>query len=277
MPRPSEMNRSDLLDVLCRRVVEDAPRGPAVFTADELHRWPADSLEAVSKAGLLEKVRRSDRVECRGCTMRCCRPVEQARSSEGRPPRYFVTCDLRDDVSRIPVPAARLARWRSDPAKFAAFVARCLGLPLPESTDATSFVRLGTFRTPRLSRAISIEFDETVRLRVGDARIDITELITWEGGRVRIDPDELGLVAEQASETLVGGRRYQASRVKQRHKKQRTELRNQRLQDAADDLKRDHPTWNKTKIAEAIVESGEFGEYRHLQAGGIERIIRVRK
>jgi hypothetical protein len=111
-------------------------------------------------------------------------------------------------------------------------------------------------------------------LRIGDAEIKLSELVKRDGERVYIDHDELHIRASQSVDPQAGGKRYQQSRLKQRHRAEVTALRNLRLQDKADQLKRGNPAMKKADIARAIIASGTFGI---MGLATVTRIIRVPK
>ena len=119
-------------------------------------------------------------------------------------------------------------------------------------------IRFGTWAGARLRRAIALEFKNSAILRIGDTEIDLSELVKWDGERVCIDHEELNIRASQSADQQTGGKRYQQSRLKQRHRAELTKLRNSRLQEMAEQLKRTTPAMKKTDIAKALIASGEF-------------------
>jgi cytochrome P450 len=175
-------------------------------------------------------------------------------------------------IPRQAVPR-RLERWHTSRGQIANFVACQLSLSPPDFGEEIYTARLGTFKSRNARRAVSIEFAETVWLLLGDTRVELSELLKVDGGHIRLDHEELRILAHQSADGRTGGKRYQPSRTRQRHLAQLTELRNIRLQEVADRLKRANPTWKKHTIAAAIIESGEFAEFK--TQATVERIIRV--
>jgi len=185
----------------------------------------------------------------------------------------LLTCELRGDISCIPVAPRRLERWRMTRQQLVGFIARELNLPVPVFAEAVGIIRLGTFKGHSVRCAIAIEFSEKVSLLAGDARIFPSELMKWNRSCICLDREELEIRGGASSERQTGGKRYQASKVKQQLSAQLRILRDQRLQEMADQLKTANPIWKKSSIAAAIFESGEFPGIK--QRTTIERIIIV--
>jgi hypothetical protein len=153
------------------------------------------------------------------------------------------------------------------------FVARELNLRAPVFAEAVGIIRLGTFKGHDVRRALAVEFAEKVWLLAGDARIDLSEVMKWNPGRICLDREEFEIRAGGSPDRQTGGKRYQASRVKQQLSAQLRILRDQRLQEMADQLKGANSKWKKSAIAAAIFGSGEFPGIKERTT--VERIIRV--
>lgn len=274
MLSPQRVEIRDFFHDLCDRIADTASDRHETITADEIDRWPSGFLEPFLKGGLIKKSRRAERIECRGCAERCSRPIEQLPSPTPLPPRWGVTCDLRDDISWLSVHSRRLQRWRTNPQFLVAFVASELNRPLPPNIEVPGFVQLGTFMGSRNRRAIALRFGDTTEFLLGDESFELADLLQRDGGRLKLDLEKIRLMVDTASETVVGGKRYRPSRLNQQRKKAKTAQRDLRLQDAADILKQQHPGWPKPKIAQAIFDSGDFLD---VSAKRITRIIRVVK
>ena len=119
---------------------------------------------------------------------------------------------------------------------------------------------------------MALEFKNSAILRIGDAEIELSELVKLDGERVRIDREELDIRVSQSADSQTGGKRHQQSQLKQRHRTEFTKLRNLRMQEKADQLKRGNPAMKKADIAKELMASGVFGTTDHAT---IERIIRV--
>ena len=108
---------------------------------------------------------------------------------------------------------------------------------------------------------------------MGDARLDLRDLMKLDGQDIHLDRDELRILAQHSADEQTGGQRYQPSRNKQRYLVELTKLRNVRMQEMADQLKRANPSWKKNAIAQAIIESGECANIKNTAT--VERIIGV--
>ena len=90
--------------------------------------------------------------------------------------------------------------------------------------------------------------------------------------RLASTSEELDIRARELADPQTGGKRHQHSRLKQRHRAELTKLRNSRLQELAEQLKRGTPAMKKTDIAKALIASEEFGP---MDTATVARIIRV--
>lgn len=148
-----------------------------------------------------------------------------------------------------------------------------LTAPLPAKIEIPGIVRLGSLKGNRKRRAIALRFDEKVELLIGDECFELADLIQWDGDRLKLDLEELRLIADTTGETTVGGKRYQRSKITQQRRRERTAQRDKHLQEAADSLKEQRPGWSKPDIAQAILDMGTF---ENISKKRIARIIRVK-
>ena len=185
----------------------------------------------------------------------------------------FIQCNQTDvDYGLIELEPSELRQWHASRSRVVAFVARDMKLSPNDQDDRAVHIRFGTWAGARLRRAIALEFKNSAILRIGDAEIELSELVKWDGERVCIDHEELEIRASQSADPQTGGKRHQQSRLKQRHRAELTKLRNLRLQEMAEQLKRGTPAMKKTDIAKALIASGEFGT---MDPATVARIIRV--
>jgi hypothetical protein len=185
----------------------------------------------------------------------------------------FIQCSQEDvDYGLIDIDSAALRTWHFSRSRLVTFVARELKVPAIDADDRAVHVRFGTWRRGSIRRALSLEFGDSVVMRLGDADIELSELMRLRGERICIDDEELQILGSQSHDLQIGGKRYQYSRLKQRKRAQVTELRNLRLQAMADDFKRQNPTTKKLDVAKAIIASGEFG---NMDPSTVSRLIRV--
>ena len=265
------MNLDKTLRPLLRQLASD-PSGKIVLGASEVARWPTGLLESLENSRVIEAGSPAESAICPGCSRACVVGV----AFDGR--KAILKCDQLDvDYGLIDVEPADLRQWHASRSRLVAFVARELRLSPDHRNDATARVRLGTWRGARARRTASLEFTSRVILRIGGDEVDLADLVKRDAVRVRVDKEELEIRAIQSADPHVGGKRYQASQLKQQHAAQLTVLRNRRLQMMADELKEANPTWKKAATASAILKSKEFirMNIRIKKATTLERIIRV--
>lgn len=267
------MSSTDVLRALVDRL-GDAGADAALFLGDETADWVPGALDALINSGLLAQASPATDVICDGCEARCLRPVFFGAPASEFGPRAFVICGMRDDTGIVETDLNRLARWQVSPRMIVRFVARQLGLRMKNYDDRSPVARLGTWKGATGRRAISVEFGAKAGLRVGGSEVDLAEILEVRGGRIAIDEVELALRSDQDLEAISGSKRFQPSRVHQRRQAVRTAARNQALQDAAEALRGQHPTWSKLRIVREIRQSADFAQ---MSAGRIARIIGIRK
>jgi hypothetical protein len=256
----------ELLRPLFRQIAM-VPRGDTVLGSLAVKHWPRELLSGIERARLLECGPTTEVQICPGCARACVLAV--SFTSEGG----FIQCNQTDvDYGLIDLEPSELRQWHASRSRVVAFVARELMLSPNDLDNRAAHIRFGTWASGRLRRAMALEFRNSVILRIGDAEIELTELVKWDGTRVCIDHEELEIQANRSADPQAGGKRYQRSRLKQRHRAELTRLRNSRLQEMADLLKRENPVMKKTDIAKAVIASGEFGI---MDPGTVARIVRV--
>ena len=256
----------ELLRPLFRQIAIE-PSGDTLLGSSAVKHWPRELLAGIERARLIEPGPNADAQICPGCAHACVLPV--SFTSEGG----FIQCNQTDvDYGLVEVESSELRQWHASRSRVVAFVARDMKLSPNDQDGRAVYIRLGTWAGSRLRRAIALEFKNSAALRIGDTEIDLSELMKWDGERVRIDHQELDIRASQSADPQTGGKRHQRSRLKQRHRAALTKLRNSRLQEMAERLKRESPAMKKMDIAKALIASEVFDT---MDAATVARIIRV--
>ena len=255
-----------LLQPLLRQVATN-PSGRTKLGSAVVKHWPSELLVGVERARLIEPGPASESQICPGCTHACVLAVSY--TSEGG----FIHCNQTEvDYGLIELEPSELRQWHFSRSRVVAFIARELKLSPNDRDDRAVHIRFGSWAGARIRRALALEFRSSAILRIGDAEIELSELVKWDGARVCLDHEELEFRASQSADSQTGGKRHQQSRLKQRHRAGLTQLRNLRLQEMADQLKRGNSAMKKADIAETVIASGVFG---NMNAATVARIIRV--
>lgn len=257
---------ADFLEPLFRRIAMD-PSGCTILGSSAVGYWPIELLAGLERARLIEAGPTSEAQICPGCSRACVMAV----TFTGR--GGLIQCNQSDvDYGLIELEPSELRQWQASRSGLIAFIARELKLSPSERDNRAVHIRLGTWARARVRRAMALEFKNTAILRIGDAEIELSELMKREGERVYVDREEVQIRAVQSADPQSGGKRYQQSRLKQQYGAGATALRNLRMQDMAEKLKRGNPAMKKADIAKAVVASGEFGT---VHPATVARIIRV--
>jgi hypothetical protein len=101
------MNGKIVLPELLLRL-QSSSNGQLLLGFAEVRRWPDSLLDTMLKQKLIKKIRPAQSLVCPGCEEACCRPVQTFPGLE----RAFIVCDLRSDISRVPVKLEQLQQWQ---------------------------------------------------------------------------------------------------------------------------------------------------------------------
>lgn len=255
-----------LMSPLFRGIATD-PTGSITFDSAVVACWPVALLPALERSRLVLSLPTRQMHVCPGCPRACV--MEVSLGNDGG----VIQCSQEDvDYGLIEIDSAALRTWHFSRSRLVTFVARELKAGATDADDRTVHVPLGTWRRGGVRRALSLEFGNSVVVRLGDANIELGELMKLRGEHIYIDEEELQILGNYSHDCQTGGKRYQHSRLKQLMRAQVTKLRNVRLQAMADDFKRQNPTTKKLDVARAIIAAGEFG---NMDPATVSRIIRV--
>jgi hypothetical protein len=141
--------------ILNRFAVFDRENG-AIFSAEELEEYPPETIDSLKGARLLTRAGYRKTVECDGCEQACFVSVFQSRRLEhGVPPRFFIACEEREEVGRIPVSPATLEQWQIDIYQFVQLLTSTLGVKAePEEIIPRQVFNLGSLTLKRKVRTL---------------------------------------------------------------------------------------------------------------------------
>jgi hypothetical protein len=92
-------------------------------------------------------------------------------------------------------------------------------------------IRFGT--SAQFGKPITLEFTTTVELLIGEERIDLVELLRWDGSALHVDHHLMQLLATNGRENPTGSEPYQKSKLAQERKRELTTYRDKLLQSRA--------------------------------------------
>jgi hypothetical protein len=170
-------------------------------STEELSQWPAAAVSALKSQGLLLKARPAKNVICDGCEQDCSMPVQTVTRANGSV-TSFVVCDKRSDTNRVPIPAARLALWRSDAQAVCGFVASSLGLQ-PSTVQATEdgFLAIGIARGKKRTQMLYLRIHGPLALVVGADAMPLADVIGFENGSFTLDQAVIRQMVDAATTT----------------------------------------------------------------------------
>ena len=85
--------------------------GETAFGTEDIAGWPKGDFDKAMRIGLLEQAAPATEVVCPGCEDACLEDVEFEPGHTPADMRAYVVCHRRDDIGRVKIPLAALARW----------------------------------------------------------------------------------------------------------------------------------------------------------------------
>lgn len=202
--------------------------GEAVFSREDIARWPEGDFESTLREGLLVEAAPADEVVCPGCEEACLEDVEFVRGDKPEETRAYVICGQRDDIGRVQIPMEMLDRWAVDRQRATELRGKEKG---NASTPATKRPRLSKpllkdsatrdrmldklSKNPEYRKAYEIVYkywdnphDETMRTVNNDTKLSLTDpsrishmkkrMVDWnEENKPQKPPEELVKMVEQ--------------------------------------------------------------------------------
>ncbi len=192
------MKAIDALIELFDRV--GACQGDAVFVNDEdLLQCPKAATKAMKAQKLIVKARPATSALCPGCECNCVMPVHNLPATASAQ-ASFIVCDKRDDINRVPVPAAKLIQWQCSTDLVCRFVASSLGLRSPaRQADIAGRWEIGIVCGDKRSQMICLEASDTLMLVAGSSRVPLAECIEFHEGAYSLDAVQIRRLADSAT------------------------------------------------------------------------------
>lgn len=190
------------------------------FTADEMLGWPGEVARALEKVGLLTGASPASSLECPGCEEACHRPVHIVPGATAAASQALIACDLRDDIGRVEVPVAALARVKSSGQRLAEAMASLLGLVAARPVAIGGHAwQVGQFAGAKHKAALVLSLDGTPRLALAGHTLALGDVLGWVKGALTVDHAALRKLVDrptgQAGEVAESGDE-RAQRIRER-------------------------------------------------------------
>ena len=236
--------------------------GSAVLlSSTDLSSWPVSAVAAMKSQRILKKTRPAGTVVCPGCEEFCTMPVNTL-PEETRRASWFVLCDKRDDINRVPVSADDLEQWRCDPEAICSFVARALEIRRSGRSDLDPEIHaIGVASGTKRSQMLSLAFGGDPALVAGDFRLPLAELVRFYEGAYVLDDMRVRQLVDQSR---MADPRHTPSNARREVRKLETEASHAAWRRAYQELKRSKPgksdVWYSQQIAKSSVAGGRSAE-----------------
>lgn len=255
------MTPQDALIELLERV--GASPVKAVFiNEEELACWPDEAVVALKTQKLLVKAKPATSAICPGCERECVMPVHIIPAKEDLPTRAFISCDKRNDISRVPVHLAKMNQWQCTLDSVCQFIVTCLKLRHSnQQTDNSNFRNIGIAKGNMRSQMLCLQADGVLFLVAGNSKLPPTELIEYHDGVYSLDNAMIWQLVDAA---ITADNRYTPSNAKREARKLDTAAMYESWQKEYWALKKQHPNksdiWYSQKIAKKEIASGRSTE-----------------
>jgi hypothetical protein len=183
---------------------------------EEILQWPSAAVKAMKAQRLIVKARPASSVICPGCESNCVMPVHTLPATRSKP-SFFIVCEKRGDINRVPVFTERLIQWQCSIDLISRFVASCLDLRISgRKTDCEDRWEIGIVRGDKHSQMLCLEVSAMLCLVVGSSRVPLAELIEFHKGAYTIDAEPIRQLADS---TTTSDARYTPSNVRREARK----------------------------------------------------------
>lgn len=260
------------LAAILERVAEPGEQAEAIFSFDEIKRWPANTVGPLLIAKLLKEFIPAEAVTCRGCEKHCRRPITFVDLPYGRRQMAISTCHLFREMGPFEHASNLLRRWSGSRELVARFVGRSGKLAIKDRDERWRRVRFGTVQFRDLQRTFSIELSGTATAKIGSLSLPLIDLLEWNERGINLDCEALADFAAQSEDKQSGNKRVQPSLAVREDSKHLTAIRDRKLQRRLNALAKAHRTLSKNQLAKKIEKSGEFPGMR---AGRIARVTKM--
>jgi hypothetical protein len=243
------MKPVDVLIELLDRV--GANQGAAVLvTDDEFCQWPSEAVKAMKSQKLVSRARPATSAICPGCEQQCVMPVHTPPAAAGSK-ASFIVCDKRSDINRVPVSASRLIQWQCNAELVCGVIATSLNLRRSNRQTANADLwEIGIATGNKRSQMLCLQADGGLTLVVGDNKVPLAELITFDKGQYSLDGD---IISQMVDASTTADSRYTPSQAKREARKLETQALHASWQKAYRELKRSKPgrtdSWYAYRIA----------------------------
>lgn len=249
-----------LIDLLERM---GSSQGNAVLVNDEeLTQWPIAAVVAMKSQGLLAKAKPASSAICPGCERDCVMPVHIIPTRDNLPARAFISCDKRNDISRVAIPFAKLNQWQCTIDSVCQFIVICLKLRgSNQPTENYSFRNIGITKGNKRSQMLCLKADGVLSLLAGNNTLPLIELIEYHDGAYSLDHVMIRQLVDTAT---TADNRYTPSNAKREARKLDTATMYESWQKEYRSLKKKRSgmtdTWYSKQIAKMEIANARSAE-----------------
>jgi len=235
-----------------------AAKGSAILVSSaDFSNWPSSAVSAMKSQRILTKAKPAGAVVCPGCEDACMMPVNTL--PEGmRKASWFVVCDKRDDINRVPISADDLEQWQADPEAICVFVATALGIRRSGQSDTGSGNRsIGIATGKKRSQMLCLALSDDPSLIVGDSQLPLADVVSFGADGYFLDSKIIEQFVDQSN---VADPRYTPSNARREVRKLKTAEKYEAWRREYRKLLKSHPdrsdVWYSQKIAKMPVAQG---------------------
>lgn len=255
------MSPLDVLIELIERI--GANKGAVIHvSADDLDEWPDEAVSALKKQKLLIKAKPASSAICPGCEQSCIMPVHIILGYENLPARAFISCDKRNDTSRVAISFEKLNRWQCNINMLCQFIT--LNLKLHQTQQSATNDRLhmiGMASGNKRNQMLCLQTDDIVSLVAGNSKLPLIELIDYHNGVFLLDD---AMIHQLIDNSTTADDRYTPNNARREARKLDTAAMHESWQKEYRALKKRRPgmseIWYSQQIAKMEIANGRSAD-----------------
>lgn len=189
------MNSETVFLEILDRVTEQ--NGAKVLISEqELCSWPKDLVNEMKAIALISKSFPAKNVVCPGCERECFMPVD-ILVNLNQVAHAFVSCDKRNDTTRVPVPIHSVEQWQISGGCIANLITYLLDIK-PYGINQTEAFKwnLGLLKGTKHTGHLSLLIREGLELSLSGHIIPLIDVISFKNGKFIIDQRRLKHLAD---------------------------------------------------------------------------------
>jgi hypothetical protein len=252
------MTLDDVLHDLIKLIEIDKSR---TVSWEQVSRWPKGALDIFLKEEWVKPTHSVKSITCPGCEENCFMSVHPSPMIQNQPVKFYIACDRRDDMGRIPILSEELQQWQITEMPVARWFNKKLGLKEKPLQDKNSGrIKLGNIQGKKNIGLLELDCQKQVSLKVSEHSLPLIEVVYFKENEIKIDKSAVISMVDLPPSI----NRYKPTIARREANKLDTEGRHKEWQKVYRNLKRKHPgksdNWCSLQISKMDIADGRNSE-----------------